>query len=84
MLVTEEKWKVKIPKPGVPQMMAIEGKFVRAAYNNEGDVILGYQLANRSIGEEWMLLEIGTTVRDNVSAYKLTRDKLSIETRTAR
>src|SRR5688500_7594357 len=71
---------VEIPKPGVPQIMTIEGKFVRAAYNNEGYVILGYQLANRSLGDEWMLLEIGTTVRDNVPAYKLTRDKLSIET----
>jgi hypothetical protein len=35
--------------------MTIEGKFVRAAYNNEGYVILGYQLVNRSVGEEWML-----------------------------
>ena len=57
---------VKIPKPGVPQIMTIEGKFVRAAYNNEGYAILGYQLANISIGEEWMLLEFGTTVLDDV------------------
>jgi hypothetical protein len=71
---------VAIPQPGVAQIMTLEGNFVRAAYNNEGYVILGYQLANRSLGEEWMLLEIGATVRDNVPAYKLTRDKLSIET----
>ena len=56
---TQEPPKVKIPKPGVPQIMTMEGKFVRAAYNNEGYVILGYQLANRSVGEEWMLLEVG-------------------------
>ena len=56
--------KVKIPEPGVPQMMTMEGSFVRAAYNNEGYVILGYRLANRSVGEEWMLLEVGITVRD--------------------
>src|SRR5262245_11027948 len=37
---------VKIPEPGVPQVMTLEGKFVRAAYNNEGYVILGYQVAN--------------------------------------
>ena len=71
---------VQIPKPGVPQVMTLEGKFVRAAYNNEGYVILGYQPANRSIGEEWMLLEVGITVRDNVKNQDLTREALSIET----
>ena len=71
---------VKIPQPGVPQIMTMEGKFVRAAYNNEGYVIIGYQLANRSIGEEWMLLEFGTTVLDNTPAYKFKREALSLET----
>src|SRR6186713_2047764 len=71
---------VQIPKPGVPQIMTMEGKFVRAAYNNEGYVIIGYQLVNRSVGEEWMLLEVGMTVLDRTPAYKLTRDALSLET----
>lgn len=71
---------VQIPQPGVPQIMTMEGKFVRAAYNNEGYVIIGYQLANRSIGEEWMLLEIGTTVLDGVRDYTLTRAALSLDT----
>ena len=60
--------------------MTMEGKFVRAAYNNEGYIILGYQPANRSIGEEWMLLEIGVTLRDDVKDFRLTRDALSLET----
>jgi hypothetical protein len=60
--------------------MTIEGKFVRAAYNNEGYVILGYQPANRSIGEEWLLLEIGITLRERVPDFKLTREALSLET----
>jgi hypothetical protein len=71
---------VKIPDPGVPQIMSIEGRFVRAAYNNEGYVILGYRLANMSVGEPWMLLEMGTTLREKVPAYSLTRDAVSIET----
>src|SRR5262245_33189189 len=29
---------VPIPQPGVPQIMTLEGKFVRVAYNNEGYV----------------------------------------------
>ena len=71
---------VQIPNPGVPQIITMEGKFVRAAYNNEGYVILGYQVANRSIGEEWMLLEVGMTVLDKTPDYTLTRDALSLET----
>ena len=77
---TQDKPAVQLPKPGVAEIMTLEGKFVRAAYNNEGYVILGYQLANRSIGEEWMLLEVGMTVLDRTPAYTLTREALSLET----
>ena len=77
---TQEKPIVQIPQPGVPQVITMEGKFVRASYNNEGYVILGYQASNRSIGEEWMLLEVGMTVLDDVPDYRLTRDALSLET----
>ena len=76
----QDPLKVKIPESGVPQIMTMEGKFVRAAYNNEGYVILGYQLVNRSVGEDWMLLEVGMTVLDNTPAYDLKRDALSLET----
>jgi len=76
----QEAPKVAIPQSGVPQIMTMEGKFVRAAYNNEGYVILGYQVVNRSIGEEWVLLEIGATARDGVEAFKLTRGDFSLET----
>jgi len=71
---------VPIPQPGVPQLMTMEGRFVRVAYNNEGYAILGYQLANRSLGEEWMLLEFGVTVRDNVPDYDFKREALTLET----
>jgi hypothetical protein len=76
----QEKPKVKIPEPGVPQVMTMEGRYVRAAYNNEGYAILGYQLANLSQGEDWMLIEFGIALREGVPAYDLTRDKLSLET----
>ncbi len=79
-MATPRPRSVKIPDPGVPQIMTMEAKFVRAAYNNEGYVILGYQATNRSVGEEWMLLEIGTTVLDKTPDYKLTRAALSVET----
>ncbi len=73
------KVQVAIPNPGVPEVMTIEGKFVRAAYNNEGYVIIGYQVANRSIGDEWMMLDLGTTLRDGVPEYKLKREALSVD-----
>jgi hypothetical protein len=76
----QEKPKVQMPQPGVPEVMTMEGKFVRAAYNNEGYVILGYQAANRSLGEEWMLLDFGVTVRGKTPDYTLTREALSLET----
>jgi hypothetical protein len=71
---------VKIPKPGVPEIMTLEGNFVRAAYNNEGYVILGYRAANQSVGEEWLLLEVGTTVRDGTPNYELKREAISLTT----
>jgi len=40
--------------------MTMEGRYVRIAYNNEGFVTLGYKLANLSVGEEWMLLEVAS------------------------
>jgi hypothetical protein len=77
---SQEKPIVQIPQGGVPQIVTLEGKFVRAAYNNEGYVILGYQATNRSVGEEWMLLEVGMTVLGKTPDYRLTRDAISLET----
>jgi hypothetical protein len=74
-----QKPAVKIPEPGVPEIMTIEGTWVRVAYNNEGYAILGYRLANQSIDEPWMLLEFGTTLRDGVPNFTLKRDALSLE-----
>ena len=56
--------------------MTMEAKFVRASYNNEGYVILGYQASNRSVGDEWMLLEVGMTVFDKTPDYRMTGERL--------
>jgi len=78
--LAQEPPKVKIPEPGVPQIMTMEGRYVRAAYNNEGYVILGYRIVNLSVGEPWILLEVGFALREGVPDYDLTRDALSLET----
>jgi hypothetical protein len=79
-LVAQEKPKIKIPDAGVPQIMTLEGLFVRAAYNNEGYVILGYRTANLSVGDEWLLLDVGMTVREGVPAVTLHRAAVSLDT----
>jgi hypothetical protein len=71
---------VQIPKPGVPQIMTLEGKFVRVAYNNEGYAIIGYQASNRSVGEDWLLLELGLTIFDKVPDYRMPRTAFSLDT----
>jgi hypothetical protein len=71
---------VQAPKPGVPEIATIEGTFVRAAYNNEGYAIIGYKTANMSVGEPWMLLEMGATVLDGVKNQRLKREALSLST----
>ncbi len=76
----KDKPVVQLPQPGVPQIQTLEGKFVRVAYNNEGYAIIGYQASNRSVGEEWMLLEFGMTVMDKTPEYRLTRAALSLDT----
>ncbi|MFO7692996.1 MAG: hypothetical protein R6V57_07935 [Vicinamibacterales bacterium] len=76
----QEPPKVQMPQPGVPEIMTMEGRYVRIAYNNEGFVTLGYKLANLSIGEPWMLLEVGFTVLDRTPNYDLMRDALSLTT----
>ena len=70
---------VQIPNPGVPEILTMEAKFVRAAYNNEGYAILGYQASNRSVGEDWMLLEVGLALRDGVPDYTLLRSHISLD-----
>ena len=77
---SQEPPKIKIPEAGVPQIMTLEGRYVRAAYNNEGYAILGYRLANFSVGEEWMLLEVGLALRDGIPDYTLKRDAVSLST----
>jgi hypothetical protein len=72
--------KIQIPDPGVPQIMNIEGAYVRAAYNNEAYVILGYRTAQQSVGEPWIVLDVGATLRSGQKSQKMTRDEISLST----
>jgi hypothetical protein len=58
----------------------VEGTFVRVAENGEGWVVLGYEIANSSVGNEWMLLDVGMTVMQGVKGQKITRDQVKLVT----
>jgi hypothetical protein len=70
--------KVQIPNPGVNEIMTLEDAFVRVAYNNEGYVTLGYRLANTLVGQEWMFIEVGATLREGKRNYTLKRSAISL------
>ena len=74
----QQKTPVPIPNPGVPQIMTLEDKYVRVSYNNEGYVSLGFRLAAGLVGQEWIMLETGMTMREGRQAYKLERSAVSI------
>ena len=72
--------KVTPPQPTVPQVFTLMGQYVRVAYNDVGFATLGYRVAQESVGEEWMLLEVGLTVRAGTKNLTFTRDNLSLKT----
>ena len=72
--------KVVPPQPTVPEVFTLMGQYVRVAYNDVGFATLGYRVAQESVGEEWMLLEVGLTVRAGTKNLTFTRDNLSIKT----
>lgn len=78
--VSAQQPTVQIPQAGVPQIMTLEATFVRVAYNNEGYVILGYQIANRTVGDEWIMLDVGITLMEKVRDYTLKREAISLDT----
>ena len=79
-VLAQDEPKPKPPEPTVPEVFTLMGQFVRVAYNNEGFVTLGYRTANASVGQEWMLLDIGVTVREGAGAFVLKRDAISLQT----
>jgi hypothetical protein len=64
----------------VPELVRMEGPYVRAAYNDEGYVVLGYQAANNSVGDPWMLLDAGIALGKGRKNQTITRDEVSLST----
>lgn len=62
------------------EQVGVEGTFVRVATNKEGWVVLGYRIANESVGKDWMLLEVGLTVTKGTKAQTIARGDISLVT----
>ena len=60
------------------EQVGVEGTFVRVATNDEGWVVVGYRVANESVGEELMALRVGLTVTGG--ARTVTRDDIKLVT----
>lgn len=62
------------------EQVGVEGTFVRVAANDEGWVVLGYRIANESVGKNVMLLDIGLAVMKGTKPHKITRDDIKLVT----
>jgi len=71
---------VKYPVPDVPQMMTLQGQYVRLAYNNEGYAVMGYRMAQQERGNPWILLNAGFVLREGVKDETLKKEDFTIKT----
>ncbi|MFV2071793.1 MAG: hypothetical protein ACC742_03965 [Thermoanaerobaculales bacterium] len=76
---TAEEPKVEVPQPTVPGLFTIQGQFTRIAYNNEGWVTLGYRVANDSQDQDWLMLDVGLSLRKPTKNQKLTRENFTLK-----
>ncbi len=67
-------------EPSAAQGMMAKGTFVRIGHNDEGWVTLGYRAANHSVGEEWMVLEVGLALQQGVPGQTLKRSDIALLT----
>ena len=71
---------VTTPQPTVPEIFTLMGTFLRVAYNNQGYVTMGYHVAQESVGEEWLQLEVGLTMRSPTKDFRLKREHIKLKT----
>mgnify|MGYP001824140281 FL=1 len=64
----------------VGEKVGVEDTFVRVAENQEGWVVLGYRIANESVGQEWMLIDLGLALQKGVKDQTITRDHVKLVT----
>ncbi len=71
---------LSVPKPEVDEIFNALGETVRVAYNNEGYAVMSYKMAQQEVGKNWILLNVGLTLRAGAKDYRMMRDAFSIKT----
>jgi hypothetical protein len=61
------------------EKVGVPSTYVRVAENDVGWVVVGYRMANESVKEKWMLLEVGITLKQDKN-IELTRDQIKLVT----
>lgn len=62
------------------ETIGAEGVYVRLAENSEAYVIVGFRTANESVGDEWMILNVGMTLQQGVETQTISRDQIKVVT----
>jgi hypothetical protein len=60
--------------------LQLPGEFVRRVENDKAVIILGYRVANNSVGDDWLLLEVAMTILRGTPTMTLTRDDFKVKT----
>ncbi len=63
----------------VPGISTIQGLYTVIAYNNEGWVTLGYRGANDRQGKNWLMLQVGLTLRGLAGDQTMRRSDFRLE-----
>ena len=76
--VTAQEPEITAPVPTVPGISTIEGLYTIIAYNSEGWVTLGYRTANDRQDQNWVMLEVGLTLRSPADDQTLKRSSFTL------
>jgi hypothetical protein len=76
--VTAQEADVAAPAPAAPGVSTIEGLYTIIAYNSEGWVTMGYRTANDRQGHNWVMLEVGLTLRSPAEDQTLRRGSFTL------
>jgi hypothetical protein len=60
------------------ESLGVPGTFVRVATTEDGWVTLGYRLANETVGDEWMLLEVILALPQGVKETAIKRSDIAL------
>ena len=76
--VMAQEPEITAPVPTVPGISTIEGLYTIIACNSEGWVTMGYRTANDRQDQNWVMLEVGLTLRSPAEDQTLRRSSFTL------